>query len=257
MKKGESVLVRAADTASRESVYKFFSGTQFCVSEPPRMEARVTMRTDQHDPDFFQDIIVNIQLYDNGGSKRQRDLGSVVISLDLLLTHFSGDITPSIKKYVRKSTEIDAQLISDELTKISMVIKANAEAFVRLGTESPVAAEMKERKEVREFLSGKVLHRVAGFWVTVQMPVNNYDYEDFKENLINIKVMRMDTSSVGFVITEVGRIYSFGIQTQLDTLPITAKEADIIEDHVRHQLLRFEALGPTPVITPDASYNAR
>ncbi|EIM06455.1 hypothetical protein A1A1_10906 [Planococcus antarcticus DSM 14505] len=253
MKKVESVFIYPDNIVSRESVYKFFSGTQFHVSKPPRFEAKVTMRTDQHDPDFFQDIIVNIQLYDKDGSKRRRDLGSVVISLDLLLTPFPDDIILSIESYVRKQTEIDSRLISNELTKISMVIKAYAEAFVRWGAELKVVAETQERKAVRTFLSGKgVLHRVAGFIITVQMSVNNCDYEGFKDNLIIINVMQPDLSSVGFVITKVGRIYSFDIQTQLNSLDLTEKETDAIEEHIRHQLLRFETLGPVPTITPDA-----
>lgn len=253
MKKDESAFFRIDGTASRESVYNFFSGTIFHVNEPPRIEAKVTMRTDQHDPDFFQDIIAKIQIRHIGSGW---DHNVVTVSLDLLLICIPEDIVPWAHYYLEEGDKPGDKAFGCELMKIGIVIEEYAKAFAGLGAEPPGVAEAKEREEVRKFLTDEVEHHVNDFKLSVQMPVHDYDYEGFKDNRAIIEVERMDGSFFGRILTKMGRIYSFDIKTQFDALPITTKEAAVIEDHIRYQLLRFEALGPIPVITPDASYNA-
>lgn len=244
MKKDESIFVRTGDTPSRESIYNFFSGTTFHVKKPPRIEAKVSMQIDQHNPDFFQDIIVEIQIRTIDA---EWDQNVAIASLDLLLTCTSEDVLPWIDSYLMEGRKPGDKAFGEEMMKIGTVIEAYAEAFAGLVPESPDVAEAREREEVRKFLTGEVQHHLGNFELSILMLLHDYGSDGFKDNPASIGVKRTDGSFSGHILTKVEGIYSFDINTRLDALPITAIEAGAIANYIRYQLHRFETLGPMPV----------
>lgn len=239
----------------RRLTTEFFDDSIVVATNAPMIQAKVHMRTNEHDPHEYHNVIARIRLYCSNTDGTRQNLGNVAIPLNALLVCDVANMMPSVDNYMRGKTGLSDEKLDKALLGIGEIVKQYAQTFDDVGPEPVNVAETRERMNVEAFLTGKVAHEIADCKITAEMPVSHYDYMEFEHHWATVEITRLDGSLVGRLFTTMGRIYKSGIQSFLDEFELDYSELIDIDDHMMQQLQRFEYLGPVPVISRDLSYD--
>lgn len=233
----------------RRLAAEFFADTYFHTGIEPSIRAKVHMRTNEHDPEQFDRVIAGIRLYHTNENDVIQELGGVSLSLRTLLTCPVETWKPHVADYMRTTTDLNTETLGKVLSGICETVRSYAAAFVEAGPEPLSVIEARERAVIRDFLTGQTVHEVAGYQVSVRMPVTYYDYEQFKDDWATIAITRCDGSLVGHTVTTMGRVYEGATQSLLEEFDLTYSEMIELDEHLMYNVNRFEYLGEQPRIT--------